>query len=77
MAKAETVRKALLGKTELRLVKSEGRFHGLADGKPMLLTLNHRKAISVRPKSAFEQRISIKHEVLRSDGCGEIEEVGG
>ena len=37
MAKAETVRRGQLGKTELRLVKVEGRrFHGLADGKPIV-----------------------------------------
>ena len=35
MAKAETVRRGQLGKTELRLVKVEGHFHGLADGKPI------------------------------------------
>lgn len=36
MAKAETIRRGQLGKTELRLVKSEGRFHGMADGKTIL-----------------------------------------
>lgn len=36
MAKAETVRKNNLGKIELRLVKSEGRFYGLADGKRLV-----------------------------------------
>lgn len=33
VAKAETIRKGNLGKTELRLVLSEGRFYGLVDGK--------------------------------------------
>jgi hypothetical protein len=32
VARAETVRKGNLGKTDLRLVKSDGRFYGLADG---------------------------------------------
>lgn len=34
MGKAETVRTERHGKTELRLVVKDGRFHGLADGRP-------------------------------------------
>jgi len=33
MSKAETVRTGKLGKTELRLVRKDGRFFGVADGK--------------------------------------------
>ena len=36
MATPRTVRRANLGKTELRLVEREGRFHGLANGKPLV-----------------------------------------
>ena len=36
MAKAETIRRGQLGKTVLALVKSEGRFYGMADGKQIL-----------------------------------------
>src|SRR5579872_5871485 len=36
MAKAATVKKIILGKIELRLVKNEGLFHGLADGRPIV-----------------------------------------
>lgn len=36
MAKAETIRQDLLGKTALRLVRSEGRFYGMADGKQIV-----------------------------------------
>ena len=37
MTKAQTIRTAVLGKVPLRLVLSEGRYHGLADGKPILV----------------------------------------
>ena len=36
MAKAETIRRGKLGKLELRLVSSESKFFGLADGKILL-----------------------------------------
>jgi len=36
MAKAETVRRGQLGKLSLALVRSEGRFYGMADGKQIL-----------------------------------------
>ncbi|MFF8799629.1 MULTISPECIES: hypothetical protein [unclassified Methylobacterium] len=37
MPKAETVRRGQAGKIELRLVHSEGRYHGMADGKPIVI----------------------------------------
>ena len=37
MAKPQRVRRGQIGKTELRLVLSEGRYHGLADGKPIVM----------------------------------------
>lgn len=37
MPKAQTIRTTVLGKVPLRLVLSEGRYHRLADGKPVLV----------------------------------------